>query len=320
MAAKDPQSGKSQRLLAHLLLLAVVVVWGGSFVLVKDALSDISPLLFNLIRMALASVCLIVIYRRHLPALSAQTLAGGAVAGFFLALGYQFQTSGLALTTPSKSAFLTGLTVVLVPLLSVMPAVRAPGSLRPGWNAYAGAAVALLGITLLTAPGVLSRAGGWRMAGINRGDLLTLGCALSFAFHLLTLAHLAKRIHFEQLALLQIGFCTLFMGISLPLLEHPRIYLTLRLLVALLVSAVLSTAAAFTIQSWAQQHLAASHTALILAGEPVFAWITSLLFLHEGLGQSQALGALLILAGIGLTELFTAQIETNALLSPTNRP
>ena len=130
---------------------------GLDFVLVKDALNDVSPLLFNLIRMALATLCLAAVYRKHLGRLTPEALIGGAVAGFFLAVGYQFQTAGLALTTPSKSAFLTGLTVIIVPLLSVVPALRVPGSLRPGWNAYLGALVALLGITLMTAPGLFSR-------------------------------------------------------------------------------------------------------------------------------------------------------------------
>ncbi len=297
----------SQKLQAHLLLLGVVFIWGSTFVLVKDALTDISPLLFNLLRMTLASVCLFVFYRRHLGRLTAEILAGGAIAGFFLAMGYQFQTAGLALTTPSKSAFLTGLTVVIVPLLSVVPALRAPGSSRPGWNAYAGAIVALAGITLLTAPGLLSGGSSLAGAGINLGDVLTLGCAVAFALHLLSLAHLAKRVHFEQLALLQIGFCAIFMAASTPLLEHSLLRLTWRLVVALLVAAVLATAAAFTIQSWAQQHLAATHTALLLAAEPLFAWLTSVLFLHQGLNGPQIWGALLIMAGIGLTEIFTVK-------------
>lgn len=305
----------SQKLQAHLLLLAVVFVWGSTFVLVKDALTDISPLLFNLLRMTLASVCLFAFYRKHLRRLTPEIMAGGAIAGFFLAMGYQFQTAGLALTTPSKSAFLTGLTVVIVPLLSVIPALRAPGSTRPGWNAYAGATVALAGITLLTAPGLLSGGNSLAGAGINWGDVLTLGCAVSFALHLLSLAHLAKRVHFEQLALLQIGFCAIFMAASTPLLEHARLHLTWRLVVALLVAAVLATAAAFTIQSWAQQHLAATHTALILAAEPLFAWLTSVIFLHQGLNGPQIWGALLIMAGIGLTELFTVQVQNEAAAS-----
>jgi drug/metabolite transporter (DMT)-like permease len=300
----------SEKLRVHLLLLAVVGVWGSTFVLVKDALSDISPLLFNLIRMALATVCLVVVYGKHLRRITPQALLGGAVAGFFLAIGYQFQTAGLALTTPSKSAFLTGLTVILVPLLSVIPALRVPGSLRPGWNAYAGALVALVGITLMTAPGLFSRNMLANGAGINLGDLLTLGCALSFALHLISLAHLARRIPFELLALLQVGFCTVIMAVSSPLLEHPRIHLSARLIVALLVAAVLATAAAFTVQSWAQQHLAATHTALILSAEPLFAWITSLIFLHQGLSGPQTVGALLILAGMGLTEFLSAPAQT----------
>jgi drug/metabolite transporter (DMT)-like permease len=306
----------SKRVKAHLLLLGVVFVWGSTFVLVKDALSDISPLLFNLVRMALATICLALLYRGHLGRLTPRILAGGAVAGFFLALGYQFQTAGLALTTPSKSAFLTGLTVVIVPLLSLAPALRPPGSARPGWNAYAGAVIALGGITLMTVPGLFSGEASWSRGGlspgINLGDMLTLGCAVAFAFHLLSLAHLATRLHFEQLALLQIGFSAVFMGVSSPFLEHPRFHLTVRLAVALLVAAVLATAAAFTIQSWAQQHLAATHTALILSAEPLFAWLTSLIFLHQGLSGPQVWGALLIMAGIGLTELFTVKVQNQA--------
>src|SRR5271170_7161364 len=242
----------SEKLRAHLLLLAVVAVWGATFVLIKDALTDISPLLFNLIRMALATVCLALVYGKHLRRLTPEVLIGGAIAGFFLGVGYQFQTAGLALTTPSKSAFLTGLTVIIVPLLSVVPALRVRGSLHPGWNAYVGALVALVGITLMTAPGLFSRNMPMSGAGINLGDVLTLGCALAFAFHLISLAHLARRIPFEQLALLQVGFCTLVMTVSSPLLEKPHIHFTARLVVALLVAAVLATAAAFTVQSWAQ--------------------------------------------------------------------
>lgn len=300
----------SEKFRAHGLLLAVVAIWGSTFVLVKDALNDVSPLLFNLIRMALASACLALVYRKHFHRMTSATLIGGAVAGFFLAVGYQFQTAGLALTTPSKSAFITGSTVIIVPLLSVIPALRVPGSLRPGWNAYLGALVALFGITLMTAPGLFSRNTSPNGIGINLADVLTLGCALAFAFHLISLAHLAKRIPFEQLALLQVGFCTVVMAISSPLLEKPHIHFSTRLVVALVIAAVLATAAAFTVQSWAQKHLAASHTALILSAEPLFAWITSLIFLHEGLSKHQSAGALLILAGMGLTELFSpAPIE-----------
>jgi drug/metabolite transporter (DMT)-like permease len=298
----------SGKLRAHLLLTAVVCVWGATFVVIKSALADISPLLFNLIRMAIASLCLILIYRRHLRGLRPATLGAGALTGLCLAAGYQFQTAGLRLTTPSKSAFLTGLVVVLVPLLAAVPGLRPPGAGFPRWNAWIGIVAALAGIVLLTAPE--GRTWSLAMLGdINPGDLLTLGCAVGFSLHVIALAHFSPRIDFEQLAILQIVFCTLAMAVTTPLLERSWIHWTPRVVVALLVAAVLATATAFTVQAWAQRILPATHTALILALEPVFAWLTAFWVLGAGLHGREILGALLILAGIGVTELIPQQMQ-----------
>jgi drug/metabolite transporter (DMT)-like permease len=298
----------SGSLRAHLLLLAIVAIWGATFVVVKNALTDVSPLLFNLIRMALAFACLALIYRGHFGRIDRRAFLSGAIIGFCLAVGYQFQTAGLRLTTPSKSAFITGMVVVLVPLLSVIPGLRPRTSRFPGWNAWCGALAAFVGIVLLTTPS--GTASDFR--SINPGDLLTFGCALGFSLHVLALAHLAPRFPFEQLAILQIGFCAVFMAISLPLFEHPRIHWSSRVIVALLITAVLATAVAFAVQSWAQRYLPATHTALILALEPVFAWITSFLVLGERLSRRSALGALLILAGIALAEFVPAPVQPTA--------
>jgi drug/metabolite transporter (DMT)-like permease len=135
---------------------------------------------------------------------------------------------------------------------------------------------------------------------------------LGFSLHVLALARLSPTGAFEQLAVLQIGFCTVFMGLTMPLVEHSWIHWTPRVVVALLITAVLATALAFTIQSWAQQFLPATHTALILALEPVFAWITSFLVLGERLSLRASLGALLILGGIGLTELVPGRVQPTA--------
>jgi drug/metabolite transporter (DMT)-like permease len=165
-----------------------------------------------------------------------------------------------------------------------------------------------VGIVLLTTPaGSIS---GFR--NVNPGDLLTFGCALGFSLHVLALAHLAPRFPFEQLAILQIGFCAAFMAVSLPLLEHPWIRWSPRLLVALAITAVLATAVAFAVQSWAQRYLPATHTALIMAMEPVFAWLTSFLFLGERLGRRGTTGALLILAGIAVTEFIPSPVQPTA--------
>jgi drug/metabolite transporter (DMT)-like permease len=288
------------KLRAYLLMLFVVAVWGSTFVLIKSALADASPAAFNLARMTLAFAVLAAAYHRSRRNLKTWQITAGALVGLCLATGYQFQTIGLARTTPSKSAFITGLVVVLVPLFSSIPALRAPGAHAPRWNAYLGAAIALLGILFLTAPSTTLLPD---LSTINTGDLLTFGCSIGFAFHCIALGHISPRIDFRPLAVLQVGFCAVFMAISLPFIEHPHIHWTPRILIALLIAAVLATAAAFSIQSWAQSILPTTHTALIMTMEPVFAWITSFLILGERLGLRPASGALMILAGIAITEL-----------------
>ncbi|HTV04643.1 MAG TPA: DMT family transporter [Acidobacteriaceae bacterium] len=293
---------------AHLLLLGAVFVWGSTFVLVKDALSDITPLLFNFLRMALASLCLLLIYRRHIGHIGKRAVLFGTITGLALATGYQFQTAGLRLTTPTKSAFITGMTVIFVPLLVAIPRLRPRGTHVPRWNAFAGALLAFLGIVFITAP----PHGEYGFHSINIGDVLTLFCAIAYAFHVVALAHFSPQMRFEQLALLQVSFATLFMAISLPVFEHPHVHWSLRVIAALAVAAVLATALAFSVQSWAQQIIPATHTALLLTMEPVFAWITSLIVLGEGLGLRSGIGAFLILAGITLTELLPARIQPTA--------
>ena len=285
--------------LAHLLLLATALVWGATFVLVKSALADTSPLLFNLLRMSIATLALVVVNHRQLRTLKPKHLKAGILAGLFLAAGYQFQTFGLTRTTPAKAAFITGMIVVFVPLLTLIPAFRLKDAKAPGISTALGAFCAFAGLIFLTTPtGTTLRT---LASSIGTGDLIVLAAALAFAFHLLTLSHTAPGIDPGLLATLQIAACTLFMLLSLPL-EHPHATPSPRLIFTLLICGLLATAAAFTIQSFAQQHLPPTHTVLLLALEPVFAWLTSLLVLHESLGRRSLLGAALILTAIALIE------------------
>jgi drug/metabolite transporter (DMT)-like permease len=288
--------------LAHILLLAVVFIWGATFVVVKDALQDASPLLFNLLRMSLAFIALVILNHRQLRHINRRSIVSGLVVGLFLAAGYQFQTTGLARTTAAKSALITGLVVVFVPLFCLIPAIRPPGTPVPRWTAAIGALLAFSGLLLLTTPAGTS----WQnlFSSIVLGDLLTLACAIAFAAHLLSLAHTSPKVPTAQLATLQIGAAALVMAITLPLGGVPHLNLTPRLIFALAITSLLATAAAFTIQSWAQQHLAPTHTAILLTLEPVFACLTSFFVLHEHLGRRSLVGAALILAGIAFIELF----------------
>ena len=297
---------RSRSLTAHLLLLAVVLVWGTTFSLVKSALAHTTPLLFNLLRMALAFVALVAVNAPSLRGITRRELRLGALTGLFLALGYQLQTAGLARTTPTKSAFLTGLVVVMVPLLSAIPGISPAGTLKPTIDTWLGALLAFAGLLLLTTP---PGSGSAHLSGLGLGEWLSLACAFAYAGHLLMLARAAPQVSARRLGTLQIGFAALIMLITLPLGGRPTLHSAPILWITLGLTALLATAAAFTIQSWAQQHLPASHTALIFTLEPVFAWLTSLLFFGEHLGTRAMLGAGLILAGILLAEL-----------RPTSRP
>jgi drug/metabolite transporter (DMT)-like permease len=320
------------------LLVAAAAIWGASFTLVKDALADCSPLLFNLLRMTLAAAILLVLERGRWRTLPRQAWLGGIAVGIFLAAGYQFQTVGLTRTTPAKSAFITGLVVVIAPFLLLLPRVRRPGQRVPGPGALAGALSGFAGLILLTTPaGALSsiaQQGGTAasnagtgvhpaaIAGfvhaIGVGDLLTLVCAFAFAGHLVTLARVSPSMPARQLAALQVSACAVCMLLTLPLeTGSMHLRLTPRLVIALLVTSVLATAAAFTVQSFAQRHLRASSVALLLTMEPIFAWLTALLLLGEHMQRRTLLGAGLILAGVVVTELTESRRNPETLMLVT---
>jgi drug/metabolite transporter (DMT)-like permease len=284
-----------------LLLVMIAFIWGSTFVLVKEALNDASPLALNSARMIVAAVLLAFFYRKKIAVLTKPALMAGVLVGVFLYAGYAFQTSGLKLTTPSKSAFLTGTSSVLVPLFLVAI-----------WHArihlwrVVGILLALVGLFLMTVPG--GPGGLADFANVNMGDLLTVGCAICFTFHVIFVGRASQRFPFEQVAFLQVGTAAILMTLSTPLLEHPYFRATPTVIAAILITGVLCTAVAFSIQSWAQQFTPATHTALIFTTEPVFAWLTSFIYLHERLGLRAGAGAALILGGVLISELL-GQVE-----------
>ncbi|MDE3105262.1 MAG: DMT family transporter [Acidobacteriota bacterium] len=286
---------------AHLLLLGIVLVWGATFTVIKDALRDASPLVFNLLRMTVASAALLAINWRWLRPLPPRALFSGATAGLFLAAGYQFQTAGLARTTPANSAFLTGLFVVFVPVFNLIPAIRPANAHAPRLAAFTGTLLAFAGLLLLTTPPGTQAAA--LLRSIGPGDWLSLVCAVGFAAHLLTLAHASPVIPIRQLATLQIVFCTLFMLLTLPLEPVHHLTGTPRLAGALLLTGLVGTALAFTVQSWAQQFLRPTHTALLITLEPVFAYLTAMAVHQQTLERRSFAGSALILAGMLVAEL-----------------
>jgi drug/metabolite transporter (DMT)-like permease len=281
---------------AHILLVLVTAVWGATFVMIKRALDDISPMLFNAVRMSLAGVLLSLVYARHFRKMTRGSLRAGMTVGLFLWLGYEFQTGGLVYTTPSKSAFLTAVSVVLVPLFLAVIFHR---KRIPRWT-LTGVGAAFVGLYLLTIPA------GEGFSGVNVGDVLTMGCAVAFAFHIIFLGRVTGAYRFEQIAVLQTLTAATLMLLSVPIIETPRVVWSQQLVVAIVITGALGTAAAFSIQAWAQQFTPPTHTALIFALEPVFAAITSYFVLGERLGWRGTAGAVLIVVGVLASELMGA--------------
>ena len=288
-----------QTLKAHLLLVAATVLWGFTFLVVKSALRDSSPLAFNAARMAIASVVLAALFFRELRTISRGALWAGCEIGTTMWLGYEFQTAGLQYTTASKSAFLTGLCVVLVPLLLAV-------FWRRHVNRYtlAGVAAATVGLYLLCVPAAAGHSALTIVASLNRGDMLSLACALAFAFQIILVSRSAQHYHFSHLAPVEIISCTLWMAVSIPLAErHGFLHWTPRLWWALGITSLLCTVACFIIQNWAQKFTPPTHAALIYSLEPVFAALASYAVLGERLGTRGALGAGLMLTGVLASEV-----------------
>lgn len=268
--------------------------------MVKDALAAVSPLVFNAVRMGCASVALILIFWQGIKQLNRGTILGGALLGVFLWAGYSFQTVGLGMTTPSKSAFITGLAVVIVPIIVAISGRRVPNR----WTVL-GIISAFVGLYLLTIPA----REGFSLSTINRGDLLTLGCPISFALHIYTMGRLMERYPFKPIAIMQVVTAAILMSLTIPL-ETPRLTLTMQPIIAILFTGLICTAAAFSIQAWAQQFTPPTHTALIFALEPVFAGLTSYVLLGEHLGTRGTIGAMMILGGILISELKGSSVES----------
>jgi drug/metabolite transporter (DMT)-like permease len=272
-------------------LIFNVVIWGATFVLVKTALLDVSPILFIALRFTLATAVLLAVFRgAALPWRSWKTAGAGALTGAFLFSGYAFQTMGLRLTTAPRSAFITGLTSVAVPLLAALVY-----RVKPRVSEVMGVLISTAGLALMTLPGVLGP--------MHLGDLLTVCCAVGFAAHIVTLGHFREKMSYELLAVSQIAIPALFGWALFSWVERPRVAWRPAVVWAILITGLLATALAFSIMAWAQRYTSSTRTALIFMLEPVVAWITSYWLVGEGLSGRAAAGAALILGGVAIVEL-----------------
>ncbi|MCX6599239.1 MAG: DMT family transporter [Acidobacteria bacterium] len=287
------------QLRASLALALIALIWGSTFVLVKRALEDCSVFLFLGLRFSIAAIALALTFRGRLRG-SGRDYFAGFLTGLSLSAGYILQTVGLKSTTASKSGFLTGVYIVLVPLLAACVY-----RVVPGWREWLGIAMAATGMTLMTVDWdtISNWGGGTAGLALHQGDLLTLAGAVAFAVHLVMVGHYAGRVSVPVLSFTQIATSALVPLALLPALETPSVRWTPELLAVLAVTGLLATALVFVLQTWAQCHLSPARTALILALEPVFALVFGFAVAGERLTAVAGLGAGLILGGIVRVEM-----------------
>ena len=294
-----PPTARPRVALAHAALLLTALLFGATFVLVKEAVASLPPHAFLGWRFLLGSAALVLVgFVPRLPGgglpRGRRLWRDGLAAGAFLWLGYALQTVGLVTTSASHSALITGLYVVFTPLAAAAVARRAP---RP--VVVLGTLVAFGGLGLLAAP---------RDLHFVIGDLLTLGCAVAFAGHVVVLAH-ASRSHpvLPFTAVQLIVVCAGSFGLSLILEGLPLP--SRAVLPALLMTGLAASAGAFLLQVWSQTVVGPARAVLLLSLETVFGALAGWWFLGDHLGLAGLAGAALMLVGIQLVLLVTTHDE-----------
>ncbi len=297
-----PPLSRPEALGADAVLIGVTAIWGSTFVVNRLVVTgDAPPLLFLLLRFALAAAVLLLLARGRprTPGLFSDSLAVGGLT----AVGIAFQLAGQVYTTASKAAFITGLSVPLTAPVAFLVTKK-----RPAAANLAGLALATLGFVVLAAPGDLG--------GVNVGDLLVLVTALSYAYVVVRLSEAGGRHDVRWFAAGQIICASLVVLTlrlaALPFLSRPEAFfraearplvLEPRLLGFLLWMSFAATVVTFLMMTWAQARMSATHAAVIYALEPVFAALLAAPILGERLSGRELWGGALVLLGILVSEL-----------------
>jgi drug/metabolite transporter (DMT)-like permease len=282
----------SRRLWLTIALVAVAAVWGATFVMVRDAVATFPVYSFLGWRFAIATVAFALLFPKALRRLDRRTVGVGLIAGVLLTAGYVFQTSGLSpgMTTPGRAAFITGMFVVITPLMQSVFLRRVPS-----WTAWVGVVAAVSGLWLLS--------GGGAGSGWNLGDTLVLLCAVVYSGHIIVLGSIGRGYDTLPLTFVQLATVTVVCGVVGVAVERAPVPYGAGLWTALLVTGVFASALAFVIQTQAQKHLSPTRTALVLICEPAFGGLFAWVFVGERLSGQGLAGAVLILAGMAASDV-----------------
>jgi len=281
------------------ILLTVTAVWGLTFVQVKDAVERYPLFAFLALRFAIAVATLAPLAALRLRRLGREGVVGAAGAGGLLAGGYALQTAGLERTSVSSAGFVTGMYVVLTPLLALYRA-------RVARAAWAGVALATLGLGLLS--GIHT--------GSPEGDLLVLGGAAVYALQIVLMEHYAPRHDALAFTLAEmIAACAALLAIALAggQVGMPHGWVVWS---ALLVTGIFASALGFLAQTWAQRRTSATRTALAFSLEPVWAALFGITIAGDRLGTAAWAGCAVIMAGILVAEPAAAAVLARLVRRP----
>ncbi|HZK27476.1 MAG TPA: DMT family transporter [Thermoclostridium sp.] len=279
---------------SDLSILGITIVWGSSFILMKNLL-DYTPIFAYLsLRFILATIILCILFNRRLKDINKQVLKWGILVGLMVFGGMMFQVVGLQYTSASNSAFITGLCVVIVPLLSSIYLKKKPSN-----YAFVGAFLAAIGLFFLT--------GAFEFK-FNKGDFLTFLCAICFAFQVILIDKAASKHDPVLIAVLQIATAAVFFTVIWGFQKFSLPVVNTTLITTILWTGALGTALAYGVQTVAQKYTSPTRTALIIACEPVFAVIFAWVIPNSaGVTEKPTLytiiGCVMIFTGMLLSEI-----------------
>lgn len=285
---------RESKVFSSVALMAVALIWGGAFLSMKGTLERLDVNSFLAWRFLIATLLLILIRPSVLKKINLPFFKKGVVLGLFLSSGYIFQSFGLTLTTVSNTGFITGLYVVLTPLIAAV--ILRKNITLVEWFAVL---VATIGLALLSLNGLQ----------FGLGEFLVLVSALLFAFHIVGLGEWSKGLDAYALTVLQLGTCAVvtFLASFKSGFKAPP---DSGVWWSIIYTAVFATALAFIVQTWAQSFIAPSTVGVILAAEVVFAAGLGIWFLNEPVTLRIALGGFLVLASMYLIILLDQRKES----------
>lgn len=286
-------------------LLLTTLIWGGTFVIIKNSINDVSPVLFVALRFLIAAFVFAIAMNFRLFKIKKRAIIAGIILGIILFFEFALQTTGLKHTSATKSAFITGSFIIFTPILQALRTKRLPAS-----GSLMGVGLALIGLVFLSGKGddirgIFAELG----SGFNFGDFLTLGSALALSLYLVYLNEESRKNDYMELTFMQImttGIIAIIVTFAFNLydIDPVRFLITENLMFGLAYTSILATLLTTILHTKYQKFVSPTKTSIIFSFEPVFAAIMAYLALNETISVLGLLGGGFLFAGFLVSELF----------------